>query len=490
MNGTMSIPSPISGPPGTSPGFAPGRSPGSEPLRPVMSDGNFEDFLDLAAGFFPQPGPQPAPGPAPEPDPQPGPAPEPPPPANPQAPVAEEPRDPVLNQPSAGQGDSPEAGADAGQAQTTSPKAPVAPPAPLLSPGGPAAPVPAPKDPNGTTTPPKIDAVAPGQGEPDPSPAVSPDNPSGSEPWSDEEKKTSRPAKGVSEPGPARPEDKAPQKPPAATAKPNAPETTLQQPADPSFSVHAAPAAEGKPAVPLSPVSDSANPTVPGSPAPPAEGGEPEGGAKNQHSGSQSWSGQGGGQGEKNPAAPAFSAQPGFRGPEKAAGDRPPAFAAASPATGTGLDRTLAAVKEVQAGRSAALAEQIAARLATLSPGGTVTVTLEPAELGTVLVRFTRQGSNWKIQVIPERPEAAGILAPELPRLEALLARMHDPVKVDISLGGEGRSGGQDAAETPDRSAGHSPKATGLPVGSAPATAKSAPLAETFLTPRRLDILT
>lgn len=160
-----------------------------------------------------------------------------------------------------------------------------------------------------------------------------------------------------------------------------------------------------------------------------------------------------------------------------------------SPANQPVLEKPLTALKEVFSGARSTVINQIAARLSALNTGGTVTVSLEPAELGKVLIRFIRKGEGWDVQLIPERPEIAGILAAELPRLEALLAKMHDPVRVDVSVGGDGQNSGQGTAETPNRASSPAwasePATHSVAEISAPGTST-----EVLLDAGHLDILT
>lgn len=114
----------------------------------------------------------------------------------------------------------------------------------------------------------------------------------------------------------------------------------------------------------------------------------------------------------------------------------------------------------VRAGSSqAAVVEQVTARIADLAPGRSVTIALDPQELGKVLLRFVRQGKEWRVRIVAERADAAAALARELPRLESALTRGPENLRVEVALEGDGAAHGQGggAAEQPHEDAGRHP---------------------------------
>lgn len=144
-------------------------------------------------------------------------------------------------------------------------------------------------------------------------------------------------------------------------------------------------------------------------------------------------------------------------------------------------------------GAPSAVIEEIAAKLARLTPGRSVTMTLSSGELGKVVIRFARRGSQWKVHLITERSDAAALLVRDLPRLEGSLERTLQGTRIDVSVGPEAdagkRSSGRDGDEGSER--GHSPVALeakgGLESSSASLSASaSGPIVERD----RLDILT
>ncbi|MDQ7088953.1 MAG: flagellar hook-length control protein FliK [Acidobacteriota bacterium] len=112
-------------------------------------------------------------------------------------------------------------------------------------------------------------------------------------------------------------------------------------------------------------------------------------------------------------------------------------------ASGSGGATPPAAGSAVTAGR-ATLVEQIAARIARLTPGQSVTVTLDPAELGKVAIRFVRRGKQWKVQLIAERSETAVLLTRDLQRLEPLVERNLPGTRVEVATGGDPQGEFQD----------------------------------------------
>jgi flagellar hook-length control protein FliK len=131
----------------------------------------------------------------------------------------------------------------------------------------------------------------------------------------------------------------------------------------------------------------------------------------------------------------------------------PQAFA---PASGAPSAAAAAPAGSAHAGSApaAAAVEQMVARLSALDHGRSALVSLEPPELGRVLVRFMRRGKGWKVQLIADRPEVAQALNRDIGRLSQVLGRDSDVVDVEVSSDtGESRSGGSWTSEDGEQGA-------------------------------------
>jgi flagellar hook-length control protein FliK len=89
--------------------------------------------------------------------------------------------------------------------------------------------------------------------------------------------------------------------------------------------------------------------------------------------------------------------------------------------------------------------DQVVARLSQLSQGQSALISLEPPELGRVLVRFVKRGKGWRVHLVADSREVAQALTRDLGRLSQVLGREADPIEVDVST---------DAGQDGQRSAG------------------------------------
>jgi len=118
---------------------------------------------------------------------------------------------------------------------------------------------------------------------------------------------------------------------------------------------------------------------------------------------------------------------------------------------------------------------------------------LTSEELGKVVIRFARRGSQWKVRLITERNDAAALLVRDLPRLENSLERTLHGTRIDLFVGAETdagrRSSGRDGDEESER--GHSSialEAEGGRESSSASLPASAP--HPIVERDRLDVLT
>ncbi len=151
-----------------------------------------------------------------------------------------------------------------------------------------------------------------------------------------------------------------------------------------------------------------------------------------------------------------FSGTPGRpasrRSVEPATAQRGEGFASPAPSSGAARVAASGPAGGV-VGTAAPLVEQIAARIARLLPGQSVTITLDPVELGKVAIRFVRRGKRWKVQLVAERSDTAALLARDVQRLDSLVDRNLPGTRVEVSTGGHSQGqfhdgpGGQPSAE-------------------------------------------
>ncbi|MBP7146493.1 MAG: flagellar hook-length control protein FliK [Acidobacteria bacterium] len=135
--------------------------------------------------------------------------------------------------------------------------------------------------------------------------------------------------------------------------------------------------------------------------------------------------------------------------------------------------------------------EQLAARIASL-PTGTVTLALDPPELGHVLARLTLRGRELHVRLMAETPEVAGLLADGAARLEALLSRPGEPARVEVPLAaaGDGQRHDQAGAADRDGSRGHGQQGGGQAAQRDPHPAHAAARLQHFHASTRLDVIT
>ncbi len=145
--------------------------------------------------------------------------------------------------------------------------------------------------------------------------------------------------------------------------------------------------------------------------------------------------------GPVSPRAPATGVTPGGGAPAPGTdpgvpgGHAPPGGAVAG-AGRAGTTPSPAAPSPSRGSAAPALAEQVAARLATLEgEQGSVTVRLDPPELGEVILRFVRRGERLHVHVRAERPDVAALLGQESARIELACARQGTHVQVDVAAG-------------------------------------------------------
>jgi len=114
----------------------------------------------------------------------------------------------------------------------------------------------------------------------------------------------------------------------------------------------------------------------------------------------------------------------------------------------------------------------VAARLASLEgERGSVTVRLDPPELGEVVLRFVRRGDRLHVHVRAERADVAALLGQESARIELACARQGTAVQVEVAAGdargqgdpSHGAAGRRDGRNGRDASPGSSPQAVALP---------------------------
>lgn len=77
---------------------------------------------------------------------------------------------------------------------------------------------------------------------------------------------------------------------------------------------------------------------------------------------------------------------------------------------------------------------QVAEKLAAAGHGATVTIPLDPPELGRVMARFIRRGDLLRVELLADSSEVAGALNRDLARLTASLARDGQPVQVEVQV--------------------------------------------------------
>jgi flagellar hook-length control protein FliK len=97
--------------------------------------------------------------------------------------------------------------------------------------------------------------------------------------------------------------------------------------------------------------------------------------------------------------------------------------------------------------------DQVVARLSQLAQGQSAVVSLEPPELGRVLVRFVRRGKGWKVQIVADSREVAQALTRDLGRLSQVLGREAEGIDVEVSADSSGTdqrsAASQDGEERP-----------------------------------------
>lgn len=93
----------------------------------------------------------------------------------------------------------------------------------------------------------------------------------------------------------------------------------------------------------------------------------------------------------------------------------------------------------------APLVDQVMAKLEQVPPHGVVLVTLDPPELGPVVVRFTRRGEQLDVRLQAEQEATTQLLIHDLARLESALSRLRDLPAVHVRIEGSG-GGAADAA--------------------------------------------
>lgn len=113
----------------------------------------------------------------------------------------------------------------------------------------------------------------------------------------------------------------------------------------------------------------------------------------------------------------------------------------AAPAASGATPSAAAAAGSHQA--AAAAVEQMVARLSGLEQGRSALVSLEPPELGRVLVRFMRRGKGWRVQLIAESRDVAQALKNDIGRLSQALGRESEMIDVEVS-GDGGQQGSRD----------------------------------------------
>ncbi len=140
-------------------------------------------------------------------------------------------------------------------------------------------------------------------------------------------------------------------------------------------------------------------------------------------------------------------------------------------------------------GMSAKVVEQVAAKLAEMNAGDSLAMTLNPAELGRVRLRFVRQGEGWKLRIAAEKPESAEILARDVQSLEAGLAqRGRGQFSVEVETGQSGAEQ-QQAAGKDERPGSRAPYAAHSDTPSSEAQDER-PVMRATGTEGRLDVLT
>jgi flagellar hook-length control protein FliK len=97
--------------------------------------------------------------------------------------------------------------------------------------------------------------------------------------------------------------------------------------------------------------------------------------------------------------------------------------------------------------------DQVVARLSQLAQGQSAVVSLEPPELGRVLVRFVRRGKGWRVQLVADSREVAQALTRDLGRLSQALGREAEAIDVEVSADAGGTdqrpAGSRDGEEDP-----------------------------------------
>ncbi len=93
-----------------------------------------------------------------------------------------------------------------------------------------------------------------------------------------------------------------------------------------------------------------------------------------------------------------------------------------------------------------ALIDQVVHRLLDAPANGTVTLRLDPPELGTLLVRFQRRGSQLSVTMTAEREDVSRLLRQGLGQLQSSLSQLHEQVSVQVDTHGESRGRGDESA--------------------------------------------
>ncbi|RMG48360.1 MAG: flagellar hook-length control protein FliK [Acidobacteria bacterium] len=145
----------------------------------------------------------------------------------------------------------------------------------------------------------------------------------------------------------------------------------------------------------------------------------------------------------------------------------PPAASGTAPAAGAAASPPAHGPASPGGSVQAAVVEQVAARLASLPAGRSVTLALDPPELGKVYVRFVQERGRLRVRLSAERGDVAAWLARDAHALEQALGRQPLPVRLEVALpGGDAAGGGQE-----DRQGAPAERRSGRGGGTAPEAA-------------------
>ncbi len=127
----------------------------------------------------------------------------------------------------------------------------------------------------------------------------------------------------------------------------------------------------------------------------------------------------------------------------------PAASTTLSPAATVATPPALASRAEANLSNSEALIAHVVQRLAGAPTNGTVTLRLDPPELGTLIVRFERRGGQLNVTMSAERDDVTRLLKQDLGQLQSSLSQAREPVQVQVETLGSARE--RNADDLPGR---------------------------------------